>query len=90
MVSSSHGPAAGGRRRASLSLLRFEYYLAARRPGLEVRGVDALGLTPIPYAQSCDPSTSRPIPLMLWLAVGHSVSAVPLQGPFCHHQPAPR
>ena len=24
---------------------------------------------------------------MLWLAVGHSVSAVPLQGPFCHHHP---
>ena len=47
----------------------------------------ALGLTPIPCAQSCDPSTSRPIPLMLWLAVGHSVSAVPLQGPFCHHHP---
>ena len=45
------------------------------------------GLTPIPYAQSCDPSTSRPIPLMLWLAVGHSVSAVLLQGPFCHHHP---
>ena len=25
---------------------------------------------------------TRPIPLILWLAVGHSVSAVPLQGPF--------
>ena len=24
---------------------------------------------------------------MLWLAVGHSVSAVPLQGPFCHRHP---
>ena len=24
---------------------------------------------------------------MLWLAVGHSVSAVPLQCPFCHHHP---
>ena len=36
VVSSSPGPAAGGRRRGKL-----EYYLAARRPGLEVRGVDA-------------------------------------------------
>ena len=30
---------------------------------------------------------SRPFPLMLWLAVGHSVSAVPLQSPFCRHHP---
>ena len=44
---------------------------------------------PHPYtcAQSCDPSTSQPIPLMPWLAV--SVSAVPLQGPFCQHHPFP-
>ena len=42
MVSSSHGPAAGGRRRASLfGSGKLEYYLAAQRPGLEVRGVDA-------------------------------------------------
>ena len=41
MVSSSHGPAAEARRRASLSLLRFWKAVAARRPGLEVRSVDA-------------------------------------------------
>ena len=41
MVSSSHGPAAGGRRSPFFGSGKLEYYLAARRPGLEVRGVDA-------------------------------------------------
>ena len=44
LVSSTRGPAAGGRRCASLSFFgsgKLEYYLATRRPALEVRGVDA-------------------------------------------------
>ena len=50
MVSSSHGPAAG-----DVAVLhspffgsgKLEYYLAARRPGLEVRGVDAFEQDPV-------------------------------------------
>ena len=82
MVGPTCGPAAGGRHCASLSLLRLwkaEYYLAARRPALAVRGVDAF-----------EPVANLPRSSLAALGGAQDRQTLLLQSPSAGHLERPR